>query len=211
MRTALAIFVILALASLAHAQGQAPGPSGCFAPGGGFGGGGGGSPPPGGPRGNGTRGGGNFSRGEPLADLNLTLDPPGEVTLAPGASASLALVLRNDGAGALALNLTARGLNATIDPAMLTLDAGASARATLTFAASADAPSGCRQLVNVRAGEAGTNRSAQTRVFVVIAEPAPASPASASTPEPAKASPAHGAFAALVGLAGAALLAGRRR
>lgn len=221
MRSAIVLLCILMLASLALAQdpSRAPPGSGCF----GAGGGGGFGSAPGGPRGNGTGAPPNARRGEGLAELNVTLDPAGDVTLAPGASATLRVALRNDGAAPLALNLTARsgfgGPNATppigasLAPETMTLEPGATSEATLTITASPDAPAGCRQVVALRVGEAGTNRSAQARVIVLVPEAAPA-PAPATTQAAtlaAKASPAHGALAALAGLAGAALLAGRRR
>ena len=238
MRTILILLLsFVLLLPLAPAQG-APDSQPCGGgfsggQGGGFGGGppGGGAPngtrPPrngtgqgGGPR-NGT-GAGGFRGGEPLPELNLSMDPAtGE--LGPGESATATLTLRNDGAAPLTLNLTTNGFgrgNATpmiatsVTPESLSLDAGATQTASVSVRIDASSPTGCAQNVIVLAREVGTNRTAIARLVVTIpaAPPAPAPSATqaassdATTSAPAKSPGFDATLVAIAGIAAALAL-----
>ncbi|GEM_PF-3924298 len=221
MRSALLPALVLALlvvAPLATAQ-QPPSDPSCPGGRGGGGFGGGGQPPQGrnftrpdnGTRqGNGTRGG--FG-GEPLPELNLTFDPSGPLTLAPGATASVQVNFRNDGSASLDLTLMASSfgrrnatplVTASLDPASGTLDPGASASATLTVTLDPSAPAGCPQMVFVTARDAATNRTAGARLVIDVPAASSGTSPAAVAATPAKKTPMEVA-APLAALALAAL------
>jgi hypothetical protein len=219
MRTApiLVLLVLLTILGVAAAQDprQPPGGGAC----GGF------QPQPGDPNAAARPPGGNGTfrgaRGEPLPALNLTLDPA-MLTLRPGESATVALVLRNDGAAPLALNLSGGGfrggarpapVTASLDASEITVDPGATATVGVTVSVSSDAPAGCRQSLPIRAQEAGTNRSAQARLDVEVPAAAPVAvsdTAAASTTAETPTAKTVSAPGALLSLLGAACLVRRR-